>query len=176
MPQRVFLLKGGENVFNFFKKKTTKFIVTAPVPGILTNLNEVKDPVFSQKMMGDGFAISLSSTATSVFAPVAGKIVSLPESHHAVGIVTQDRDEVLIHIGIDTVDLNGQGFSAIVEQNEKIMQGQELVRLDREFLKSKEVDLTTMVIFTKLIPEHQGWKMTKNFGDKVINSEIIVEK
>ena len=56
------------------------------------------------------------------------------------------------------------------------MQGQELVRLDREFLKSKEVDLTTMVIFTKLIPEHQGWKMTKNFGDKVINSEIIVEK
>ena len=69
-------------MFNFFKKKTTKFTVTAPIPGILKNLSEVKDPVFSQKMMGDGFAISLSSTATSVFAPVAGKIVSLPESHH----------------------------------------------------------------------------------------------
>lgn len=175
MLQRVFCVK-GEIVFNFFKKKTTKFTITAPVPGILTNLDEVKDPVFSQKMMGDGFAISLSSTATSIFAPVAGKIVSLPESHHAVGIVTKDGDEILVHIGIDTVNLNGQGFSALVRQDEKITQGQELVRLDREFLKNKEVDLTTMVIFTKLIPEHQGWKMTKNYGGNVTTLDIIVEK
>ena len=163
-------------MFNFFKKKSTKFTVTAPISGTLTNLSNVKDPVFSQKMMGDGFAITLSATANVVFAPVAGKVVSLPESHHAVGIVTKDGDEILVHIGIDTVNLNGQGFTAVVEQDEEIEQGQEIVKLDRDFLKNREVDLTTMVIFTKLIPEHQDWKLIENYGDKVTNLDTIVEK
>ncbi|WEV43462.1 PTS glucose transporter subunit IIA [Lactobacillus sp. ESL0684] len=161
-------------MFNLFKKKTHEFTVTAPLTGKLINLTEVPDPVFSQKLMGDGFAIIPDSKTTKIYAPVSAKIVSLPESKHAVGLVTDDQDEVLLHIGIDTVNLKGQGFTALVNEGDSVTQGQAVIELDREVLESKQANLTTMVIFTKLSSDHQQWQLAEEYGSKVKSNDLLV--
>lgn len=163
-------------MFGFLKKKNQKFVVTAPVTGVLTDLCEVNDPVFSQKIMGDGFAIALAKEADIVYSPVSAKVISLPDTKHAVGLVTAKGDEILVHIGIDTVNLKGQGFTALISQDDEVKQGQELIKLDRKVLAMKKVDLTTMVIFTKLIPEHQNLTFDKQYGDRVNVQEVIVKE
>ncbi|WEV38849.1 PTS glucose transporter subunit IIA [Lactobacillus sp. ESL0680] len=163
-------------MFGFLKKKKPEFEVTAPIAGVVTDLSTVDDPVFSQKLMGDGFAIKLAADVDTVSAPVAGEIMSLPESKHAVGLVTPAGDEILIHIGIDTVNLNGAGFTALVKQGDSVKQGQELIKLDRQSLAANNVDLTTMVIFTKLAPANQDWTMTKDFGMQTASQDILVKQ
>ncbi|MDF7669161.1 PTS glucose transporter subunit IIA [Lactobacillus sp. ESL0703] len=163
-------------MFGFLKKKKPEFEVTAPIAGVVTDLSTVDDPVFSQKLMGDGFAIKLAADADTVSAPVAGEIVSLPESKHAIGLVTPAGDEILIHIGIDTVNLNGAGFTALIEQGDSVEQGQELIKLDRQKLAANNADLTTMVIFTKLAPANQNWTKTKDFGTQIASQDILVKQ
>lgn len=97
-------------MFSVFKEK--KCYVYSPTVGKLMTLSEVDDPVFSTGMMGPGFAIDPISE--EVFAPIEGKITSVFPTKHAIGIKTAQGMEVLIHIGIDTVDLNGKGFDVKV--------------------------------------------------------------
>jgi glucose-specific phosphotransferase system IIBC component len=123
-------------------------IYTSPLTGQLLQLDEVPDQVFSQRMMGDGYAIM--PTDGVVVSPVDGKIVNLFPTKHAIGIESTYGTEILIHVGIDTVNLKGEGFTALVSQGDTVTKGQELLKVDLEFVKKNAPSLITPVIFTNL--------------------------
>lgn len=134
-------------MFNLFKKKTQEDDgIVAAVDGELNDLSTVSDPVFSQRMMGEGIAIVPSGNI--IVAPISGKIISLPSSKHAIGIKNSSGLEVLVHIGLDTVNLNGEGFTSMVKEGQEVKQGQKLVTVDSQTLRNKGYNLTVMTIFT----------------------------
>jgi PTS system glucose-specific IIC component len=105
-------------------------IITAPISGRLVQLESVPDPVFAEKMLGDGIAI-LPSEGILV-SPVDGVIAALPRSSHACGIVSSSGLEILIHVGIDTVDMEGRGFEALAVKGESVSAGQTLIVFDMD--------------------------------------------
>ncbi|WP_375152525.1 PTS sugar transporter subunit IIA [Enterococcus mundtii] len=121
-------------------------VIVAPVSGELISLQAVNDPVFSQEMMGKGIAIR--PTEGLLFAPADGELTVVYESKHAYGLKTDAGGEILIHIGIDTVELNGQGFSTEFQVGDKVKKGQLLGRFDQQKLKQAGYDDTVMVIIT----------------------------
>lgn len=131
-------------MFGFLKKESRG--ITAPVTGICRNITEVNDKAFSSKAMGDGFVVEPESD--TVVSPADGEIAMLFPTGHAFGITAKSGAEILVHIGIDTVSLNGEGFHALAKQGDKVKAGDPVIRVDREKLLEKGVDLTTMVIFT----------------------------
>ncbi|KPB03698.1 glucose-specific PTS transporter subunit IIBC [Bacillus sp. CHD6a] len=129
-------------------KTSEKFEVVMPMTGKLLPISEVPDKIFSQKMMGDGFAIE--PTDGKVVSPVAGKIVNLFPTKHAIGIETADGREVLVHVGIDTVNLKGKGFESLVEQGDTVEQGQALLNVDLRIVSEEATSIITPIIFTNL--------------------------
>lgn len=133
-------------MFGFNKKEAQKESLYAVVDGTLIPIEDVKDPVFSEKMMGDGFAIA--STGDTIYACADAKIKMLFPSNHAIGLKLTSGMEVLIHVGIDTVNENGAGFSACCKQGDSVVKGQPLLNIDRTYLLEKGYDLTVIIIFT----------------------------
>lgn len=131
-------------MFSFFNKEPFK--VVACVSGKCIMLEEVNDQVFSTKMLGDGFAI-IPSTSEFV-SPVTGTIETVFPTKHAFGIKTKDGVEILVHIGLDTVNLKGEGFTSLIKAGDKVKAGQTVMKLDLSFFKQNSIDLTTMIIFT----------------------------
>ena len=127
----------------------------APLSGKLVALSTVSDPVFAQKIMGDGFAIKPIEQITTVHAPIDSTVVSLPSTKHAIGLKCSDGKEILIHIGIDTVGLNGKGFKTFVKQGERVKQGSKLISFDNDVLAKNKLDNTVMVILLKGYDEIQ---------------------
>ncbi|WP_412176762.1 glucose-specific PTS transporter subunit IIBC [Bacillus sp. T3] len=127
------------------KKEDT---IISPIKGEIKPITEVPDAVFSGKMMGDGFAI-IPSEGTIV-SPVDGKIVNLFPTKHAIGILSDGGREILIHVGIDTVNLKGQGFEALVSENDRVVKGQPLLKVDLEFIKQNAPSIITPIVFTNL--------------------------
>ncbi|WP_420821015.1 glucose-specific PTS transporter subunit IIBC [Shimazuella alba] len=127
----------------------------APIEGKIVPLSEVPDQVFSQKMMGDGFAILPSSG--KIVAPCDGKIETLFPTKHAIGLTSTSGHEILIHIGIDTVELKGEGFTAYVTGGDQVKKGQHLLDVDLDFLKKNAPSIVTPIIFTNL---KEGEKVT----------------
>ncbi len=119
-----------------------------PVDGEIVELKQVPDDVFADKMLGDGFAVI--PTGNEVYAPLDGEIKVLFPSKHAVAIVTDDGLEVLVHVGIDTVKLNGEGFVAHVKQEDKVKKGDLLLTFDHEIIKQKAKSIITPVIITNM--------------------------
>ena len=152
-----------------FLKKEEPFKVVACTDGKCINITEVPDAVFSQKMMGDGFAIVPSGD--TIFSPVSGSIETVFPTKHAIGIKTKDGIEIIVHIGIDTVNLNGEGFTSLVKQGNRVKAGQPLVKLDLNSFEEKNVNLTTMVIFTA------GYDKEINldsFGKEVKAGDVLI--
>ena len=123
-------------------------VFAAPLKGEIKPITEVPDQVFAGKMMGDGFAIVPSEGM--VVSPVNGKIVNLFPTKHAIGILSDTGREILIHVGIDTVNLKGQGFETLVTENEIIEQGQPLLKFDINYIKENATSTITPVVFTNL--------------------------
>lgn len=121
---------------------------SAPLTGKLLSIAEVPDQVFSQKMMGDGFAIEPAEGI--VVAPVDGEIVNLFPTKHAIGIRSKTGEEMLIHVGIDTVNLEGKGFEAFVSEGDQVRKGQKLLEFDLNFIKEKATSTITPIVFTNL--------------------------
>ncbi len=110
-------------------------------------IEKVPDEVFSSKMMGDGIAIIPEEGC--IYAPAKGKVTMVMEpSHHAVGIELKNGMEILIHIGLDTVELMGEGFSPIVKVGDEVEVGDELIQFDIDFLNTKNINPITMMIIT----------------------------
>ncbi|MCT1901925.1 PTS glucose transporter subunit IIA [Oceanobacillus sojae] len=130
---------------NIFGKKQ-RTMLHAPVSGKVVPLEEVPDPVFSEKMMGEGIAII--PTDGNIFAPFDGEIVQLPETKHAIGLMDKDGNEVLIHIGLDTVELKGEGFTPKVKTGDAVSAGQPLMELDLEYLQENAKSIVTPIVIT----------------------------
>lgn len=123
-------------------------VFAAPLKGEIKAITEVPDQVFAGKMMGDGFAI-IPSEGT-VVSPVNGKIVNLFPTKHAIGILSDTGREILIHVGIDTVNLKGQGFETLVSENDIVEQGQPLLKVDLNYIKEHATSTITPIVFTNL--------------------------
>jgi len=104
--------------------------------------------VFSQKIVGDGFAIEPSNG--EVISPVDGTITSVLESKHAVGITADSGLELIVHFGIDTVHLKGEGFTLFVNQGDRVKAGQRIFKADLESIKGKVPSVITPIVFTNL--------------------------
>lgn len=116
--------------------------------GELVNISQVPDEVFSSKMMGDGFA--MKTTDGIILSPVEGTIVTVFPTKHAVAINSVDGREVLIHLGVDTVNLKGEGFETFVEENQKVKVGDKLVKMDIDFIEKNAKSSMPIVVFTNL--------------------------
>lgn len=120
--------------------------VIAPITGRLIPLSEVPDITFAHKIMGDGVAII--PTENIVVAPFDGYISVIAVTKHAIGIISNTGVELLIHVGLETVALNGKGFELFVESGQQVQTGQPLLRFDIDFFKKNEVSLITPIIIT----------------------------
>ncbi len=141
------------------KKKLVKSIViSSPMTGHVSALSEVPDEAFSQKMVGDGVAITPSEG--KVYAPENGEVVFVYDTKHALGFLTDTGVPLLLHIGIDTVQLNGQGFEVMVESGQKVQKGELLMRVSLQYLKEHSPSLMSPVIISEL-NEHQEIRSLK---------------
>ncbi|HMQ36070.1 MAG TPA: glucose PTS transporter subunit IIA [Micropruina sp.] len=147
--------------------------VEAPVAGKLVPITEVNDKVFASKALGDGVGIVPSDG--HVVAPVAGVLMTVPESGHAFGIKTDDGVEVLVHVGIDTVQLEGKGFELDVAKDQRVEAGDLLAKVDLDAVKAAGYDTTTMVVvintatLKSVTPAAPG---EVSLGDSVIDIEV----
>jgi glucose PTS system EIICBA or EIICB component len=123
-------------------------IFVSPIKGEIKPITDVPDAVFSGKMMGDGFAIVPSEG--TIVSPVDGKIVNLFPTKHALGLLSDSGREILIHVGIDTVNLKGQGFETLVKENDRVEKGQPLLKVDLDFVKENAPSIMTPIVFTNL--------------------------
>ena len=114
--------------------------------GKVINIEDVKDPVFSQKMMGDGFAVEPENG--HIVSPVAGKVTSVFPTKHALGLVTDNGLEVLVHIGLDTVSLEGKPFEVKVSEGQTVAAGDLLVEADLDAIRAAGRETSTIVVFT----------------------------
>lgn len=154
-----------------FFKKNKNYKIKAAVNGRCINIEKVNDTTFSQKLMGDGIGIIPSSDI--VVAPCNGKITVLPESKHAFGIVSEDGVEILVHIGIDTVNLKGDGFKNEVSEGSVVKQGDQIISFDREKISSQGIDCTTIMI----VLNHSEFSNINCMaeGDVVAGDDTVIE-
>src|SRR5690606_21974664 len=140
-----------------------------PMTGRLLPITEVPDQVFSQKMMGDGFAIDPAEGV--VVYHVEGVIVNLVPTKHAIGIRSRGGRENLIHIGIDTVNLKGEGFKPLISEGDQVKPGQKLMEVDLDLLRNKATSAITPVLFTNL---REGEKVELKKAEARQGEEAVV--
>lgn len=131
-------------MFGFGKRKLK---LAAPVAGRIIDITEVADDVFSSKMMGDGFAVEPSAEADTIVAPCDGEVTLVAKTLHAVAL-RADGVELLIHVGLDTVELAGEGFHALVKAGDQVRRGTPVLQFDRAALEAQGKRLTTMLVLT----------------------------
>lgn len=141
----------------------------APLDGIIINLEEVPNEVFAQRMVGDGFAID--PVGNIIVSPVDGIVTTVFPSKHVVGITSNKGKEILIHVGIDTLNLKGEGFDVFVNQGDKIKAGDKIMKVDFENIKGKVPSILTCVVITNLI---EGEFIEFEEGKKAsLNNDVI---
>ncbi|MGE7758510.1 PTS sugar transporter subunit IIA [Peribacillus sp. NPDC097895] len=129
-----------------FGKKENVEQLLAPINGQVMNIEDVPDPVFSGKMMGDGIAILPEEGL--VVSPLDAEVVQVFHTKHALGLRTKSGIELLIHIGLETVNLKGEGFEVHVAEGQSVKAGDKLVTFDIEFLKSNAPSIVTPIVIT----------------------------
>ncbi len=127
-------------------KGSLKFV--SPIKGKVIPITEVPDQVFSGKMMGDGFAIEPEDG--KIVSPVNGKVLNVFPTKHAIGLEADNGMEILVHIGIDTVSLKGEGFTALISEGDEVKQGQAMMEVDLDYIKEHATSTVTPIVFTNL--------------------------
>ena len=122
--------------------------IYSPVTGIAADLSAAPDEAFSQKMMGDGAVVK--PTGKTVCAPEDGKVCFVFETKHAIGFQTKDGISMLLHMGIDTVKLNGEGFKVFVKEGQKVKKGEPLMELDLVYLNQNAPSMVSPILCTEL--------------------------
>ncbi|UJA32432.1 PTS sugar transporter subunit IIA [Clostridium sporogenes] len=133
-------------------------VFVSPISGEIISLDDVPDEVFSQRMMGDGFAIQPEDG--EVFSPVDGTITAVFPTKHAISIKSNYGVEILIHFGLDTVNLNGEGFQVYVEEGSVVKAGEILLKVNIEEIKNKVPSVVVPIIFMEL----NGKSFSYNIG------------
>lgn len=129
-------------------KKNENITYIQPLEGKLISIAEVPDPVFSQKMMGDGIAVVPEKGV--LVAPCDGKIINIFPTKHALSLTDINGREILIHVGLDTVTLKGEGFTSFVQDGDVVKKGQKLMEIDFSFIQDKVPSIITPMVFTNL--------------------------
>ncbi|MBZ8176430.1 PTS glucose transporter subunit IIA [Corynebacterium poyangense] len=134
----------------FAKSKDTDLVIQAPFAGEVISMNEVPDPVFSGGMLGAGVAIRPSDKESEIIvhAPVAGRVANLFHGGHAFALVTTLGTQVLVHVGLDTVELKGRGFEALVEEGQRVKAGEPVLKVDAALIREAGKDLVTPIVGT----------------------------
>lgn len=147
-------------------------VIAVPVSAETIELKEVSDPVFSSEMMGKGVAFKApESGIVNIYAPAAGKLSVVAKTGHAYGIKTNQGAEILVHLGLNTVSLNGEGFQVKVKEGESIEKGQLLGRMDVGVIRSKRLDPTIIMVITNT---DDYTKIESNDKNKVEHGEEIL--
>ncbi|REB08014.1 PTS N-acetyl glucosamine transporter subunit IIABC [Sporosarcina sp. BI001-red] len=144
-----------------------------PIDGDIIDLSEVPDDVFAKEMMGPGFGIM--PKGKTIHSPIDGKVVSVFPTNHAIGLETDTGVEVLIHVGLDTVKLNGKGFELLVESGQLIQRGDALLNIDLDYIKANAPSVVTPVIFTN-VEKANLHILKKGFQRKGTDSIVKVDE
>lgn len=151
-------------MFGLFKKSET---LNAPVGGNVISITEVKDEVFSQKMMGDGFAVVPKDNI--IYSPADATVVQAFKTKHAVVLRTDLGIELLIHVGLDTVELKGEGLTIHVEDGQKVSAGEALITANFDYIKEqgKETDVIVVLMNPDKISSFET-----EYGDTAANEPV----
>ncbi|PTE73220.1 PTS sugar transporter subunit IIA [Staphylococcus gallinarum] len=120
--------------------------IFAPLTGEYVKIEDIPDPVFAQKMMGEGFGIN--PTEGEVVSPIEGKIDNVFPTKHAIGLKADNGLELLVHIGLDTVQLDGEGFEILVESGDTVNVGDPILRFDLNYIKENAKSVISPIIIT----------------------------
>lgn len=140
--------KSEEEHIEYIDNTNLELVISNPIKGEIIKIEEVPDVVFSEKILGDGFAIKPQDN--KVYAPVDGIVRVLFPTNHAVAIKTEDDIEILVHIGVDTVKLNGEGFTTYIQQGDKIKKGDLMISFNKELVEKKVKSLVSPIIITSM--------------------------
>lgn len=128
--------------------KKVQVELKAPISGVVVPIEQVPDEVFSSKMIGDGVAIDPQEGI--IYSPVEGEIIQAFPTKHAVGIATKEGLDILIHIGVDTVKMGGEGFEMFVKIGDQVRVGDKLVTFDLQKIREKAKSTITSVLITNI--------------------------
>ncbi len=154
-------------MFGFFKSKKER--VVSPADGDIVDLVDVPDEVFSQKMAGDGVAIIPRSN--TFVAPISGVVSKIFSTNHAFSITSDMGVEVLVHIGLDTVALNGEGFERLVKEGDRVSVGKPIINADLEFIESKGKEIITPIVLN----HEKELKLTVDNVKTIREGESLIE-
>ncbi|MDQ0200655.1 PTS sugar transporter subunit IIA [Neobacillus ginsengisoli] len=154
--------------WNPFKKAALQ--IYTPVNGEIIPLEKVPDPVFSEKMIGEGVAIIPAKG--NICAPVEGTIIQIAPTRHAIGILAKDGTEILIHIGLETVALKGEGFKTAVSMGDKVLIGQLLIEVDWEYISTNAKSTVTPIVITNSQKGDRQYTITEE--KKAIQGKTVI--
>lgn len=133
-------------MFGFLKNSNGE--LSAPQTGIAVPIADVPDDVFAGKILGDG--VGIKPTEDGVYSPVDGTVIQIAHTFHAFGIQSNDGLEILVHLGINTVELNGEGFNCHAIVGQKVKKGDKIMDMDRAFIESKGYNTISPCIITNM--------------------------
>lgn len=148
--------------FDFLKKRSTGELIGSPIDGEAIESAKIKDPTFSEEMLGKGMAVQ--PLDGKVYAPVNGSVAMVFDTKHAISIVSEGGAELLIHIGLDTVSLKGEPFTIHVKADDQVKKGDLIAEVDLEMIKAAGLETTTPVI----ICNSDEYKEVKRFTGKTV--------
>ncbi|HOP57138.1 MAG TPA: PTS glucose transporter subunit IIA [Bacillota bacterium] len=149
-------------------KEHEKCFVYSPVKGHVFPIEEISDEAFSKHMLGDGFAVN--PVSNQIVSPVNGKITAVFPTNHAIAITAENGTEILIHIGIDTVNLNGSFFHSLARMKQKVVVGMPLIMVEFAKIAEKGYEIPVIVVVTNL---NEGYKIQKNID--AFDNEPVLE-
>jgi len=136
-------------MFNIFKKdKSNEIVIKTPITGKIVKIEDVPDKVFSGKLVGDGIAILPDDEF--VYSPFDGEIVQIAPQKYALGLRNKENVELLIHLGIDTVNLKGEGFEVYIERNQKVKTGDKLIKADWQYISKNSKSTISPIVITNM--------------------------
>lgn len=159
---------------NLFFKNDEEITLYNSIKGTIIKIEDVPDEIFSKKIVGDGYAII--PTENIVYSPISGVIKVIMPTLHSIGIVSDDGLEVLIHIGIDTIDLGGDGFIAYKSVGDRVSYGDKILEFDKTFLNREDLCMITPVVITN---SDAYDSIIVNYGEKKekeVTGKIILNK
>lgn len=156
-------------IFDKFRaKKKENFEICSPVKGDVIDVTKTNDPLFKSEGLGKG--VGIIAEENTLVSPVNGEIKTFFPTKHAIGITSDDGVDILIHVGIDTVELNGKHFNALKKQGDKVKKGDKLLEVDFDSIKNEGYDTTVLLVITNT----QEYSTVKSCeGNKTVDNTII---